>query len=64
MVVNLPGVGENLRKSRDMLCTSLLLTSSVAEDHAGIPTIFEAETPEDTMESLANPELRHKHEEL
>lgn len=46
VVVNLPGVGENL------------------QDHAGIPTIFEAETPEDTMESLANPELRHKHEEL
>ena len=34
------------------------------EDHAGIPTIFEAETAEETMEALANPDIRRKHEEL
>ncbi|KAF7798260.1 hypothetical protein EIP86_009477 [Pleurotus ostreatoroseus] len=45
-IIDLPGVGENLRMFR--------------EDHIGVPTIAEVNTKDETMDVLADPEIQHQ----
>lgn len=65
-VINLPGVGENLREFIvNPAFLSLTLRCHVStEDHVGVSTIVEIESKDDTMDVLSDPVLLKKHEEL
>lgn len=62
-IINLPGVGENLRTS--LYEKSVSSTNrTLLEDHVGIFTIAEVDTPDTTFNDLLDPTLAKEHEEL
>ncbi len=63
-LVDLPGVGENLRKSLYAPSFDRGFTSPSLEDHVGVSTIVEVEPIEVTVDDLVDPAILKKQEDL
>ena len=63
-IVPLPGVGENLRERFSCRLIRIMPKPFAAEDHFGITTISEVDTPEATVDDMYDPVFAQEQQDL